>query len=314
MFRNNLISIAMATYNGEIFLHKQLDSILKQTYSNFELIICDDHSTDNTLKILTEYSKHDSRIRIYSNPINIGFVKNFEKALALCTGEYIALADQDDIWEKEKLAVLIHEIGPNLLIHSNCSIIDDQDHVISLYWKKNVDTFVDLKSLLFRNVVTGCTILIKKDLLLTALPFPEEITYHDWWLAICAAADKKICYTDKSLTQYRQHIRQNTGVKSSQNTSVFQDIYSNIIKRFNNIQHHRIRAYQKHHQNLHAIKNIKWVNEYLPDINNAILYFEDYLKNKFHFKTFLISLKYHKILYPYKNYFYIKNFLMDIVG
>ena len=93
-----MISIAMATYNGEKFLRYMLDSILSQTYQDIELIICDDNSSDSTCLILKEYEKNNSRIKLYFNESNLGFIKNFEKAISLCSGDYIALSDQDDIW------------------------------------------------------------------------------------------------------------------------------------------------------------------------------------------------------------------------
>lgn len=106
-----MISIAMATYNGEKYLREQLDSILVQTISDFELIICDDCSNDSTRKILSEYAKKDSRIKVIFNEQNLGFVKNFEKTISFCNGEYIAFSDQDDIWLPNHLEVLLSEIG-----------------------------------------------------------------------------------------------------------------------------------------------------------------------------------------------------------
>ena len=100
------ISIAMTTYNGEKYLAEQLDSILSQTHTDWELIICDDCSTDSTWQILQEYAQKDSRIKIYKNEQNLGFKKNFEKAIGLCTGDYIALSDQDDVWFPEHLSLL----------------------------------------------------------------------------------------------------------------------------------------------------------------------------------------------------------------
>lgn len=90
-----MISIAMTTYNGEKYLREQLDSILNQTFSDFELIICDDCSKDATVKILEEYSLKDKRVRYFVNEKNLGFKKNFEKAISLCSGEYVAFSDQD---------------------------------------------------------------------------------------------------------------------------------------------------------------------------------------------------------------------------
>ena len=106
-----MISIAMATYNGEKYLREQIDSILNQTIQDFELIVCDDCSTDTTWNILQDYQSQDRRIKCYRNEENLGFKKNFEKAIGLCTGEYIALSDQDDIWLPEHLEKLVNIIG-----------------------------------------------------------------------------------------------------------------------------------------------------------------------------------------------------------
>src|SRR5581483_6393778 len=101
-----LVSIALCTYNGEKFLRKQLDSLLLQDYNNIEIIIVDDRSTDNTWHIVQEYAKKDTRIFAYRNHQNIGYIRNFEKAILLCRGDYIALADQDDIRESRKIQIL----------------------------------------------------------------------------------------------------------------------------------------------------------------------------------------------------------------
>ena len=119
-----MISIAMATYNGEKYLREQLDSILKQTYSDFELIICDDCSKDATWEILEKYAQNDQRIRIYKNKQNLGFKRNFEKAISLCKGKFIALSDQDDIWENNHLSTLNERIGNYSMAVGNCQMID----------------------------------------------------------------------------------------------------------------------------------------------------------------------------------------------
>ena len=95
-----LVSIAICTYNGERFLKKQIDSLLNQGYSNIEIIAVDDRSTDRTWDMLQEYAQKDKRVQTYQNEKNLGYARNFEKAITLCKGDFIALADQDDIWEK----------------------------------------------------------------------------------------------------------------------------------------------------------------------------------------------------------------------
>ena len=113
----------MTTYNGQSFLEKQLNSILSQTIKVDEIIVCDDGSTDATHKILSKYES-TGVLKFQVNDSNLGFVRNFEKALSLCTGEYIFLSDQDDIWYPNKVEVLIKSLNGNLLIHSDCDLID----------------------------------------------------------------------------------------------------------------------------------------------------------------------------------------------
>ena len=97
------INILMATYNGRRYLRDQIDSILNQTYSDFRLLISDDASTDSTVKILEEYEKKDSRVEIYCHEKNLGVVSNFEFLINKVRSEYFMFADQDDIWEPDKI-------------------------------------------------------------------------------------------------------------------------------------------------------------------------------------------------------------------
>ena len=112
-----LVSIALCTYNGEAYLKEQLDSLIDQTYPNCEIIIVDDCSKDGTVDILKQYANEYPQIKLYINSENLGYTKNFEKAINLCNGEYIALCDQDDIWDKNKISIMIHRIGDNILIY-----------------------------------------------------------------------------------------------------------------------------------------------------------------------------------------------------
>ena len=219
--QNNLVSIAMATYNGEKYLREQLDSIYNQTYKNIEVIVCDDCSSDKTVEILKEYSERFG-LKYFINEKNLGYVKNFEKAISLCNGEYIALSDQDDIWLENKLEILLEEIGTSLLIHSDCKIIDESGNIISNDWKGKINSHLIMEDFLFSNVVTGCTVLMSKELKEVALPFPDGLAYHDWYLAILAAKEKKIKYLNKSLINYRQHSNQDTG--AGKNKSLYDSI------------------------------------------------------------------------------------------
>src|SRR5437868_14993155 len=99
-----LVSIALCTYNGQDFLRKQLNSLLDQSYKNLQIVVCDDASTDATIDLINTYK--DDRLVRHFNRTNIGYVKNFEQAISLCTGEFIALCDQDDMWRPDKIELL----------------------------------------------------------------------------------------------------------------------------------------------------------------------------------------------------------------
>ena len=240
-----MISIAMATYNGERFLKKQLDSILAQTYQDIELIICDDCSADHTYDILTSYAKKDSRIKIYANTENLGFKKNFEKAISLCTGEYIALADQDDIWPAEKLETELSKLGQYDLVCTNASLIDANGTSMQMTMMDILDIdFVPddqeqlLIHLLEANIAQGATILAKSSFLRTCLPIPEEFEYHDRWFAIQACLHSGLTYISEPLLLYRQHQSQHSDNKKKDRWKIAtringQSLKQDIQKRIN---------------------------------------------------------------------------------
>lgn len=206
-----MISVAMTTYNGSKYLHEQIDSILNQSEKDFELVICDDCSSDDTLDILYNYAKNDSRVHVFENEKNLGYVKNFEKAITLCKGDYIALSDQDDIWLPEHLSVLFENIksGGYSLVGANALLVDSNNNDLGSKLINN-NTLPNDKSdfetmLLYRNVFQGAAILFDKAILDKALPFPENMKYHDWWLALVASENNGVNYVDVPILRYRQH-------------------------------------------------------------------------------------------------------------
>ena len=209
---STIISIAMATYNGEHFLREQMDSILAQTVSDWELIACDDCSSDGTWEILQEYAKSDSRIKIHRNEQNLGFKKNFEKAISLCTGEYIALSDQDDIWTENHLEVLVKNIGEKSIAGANAELIDKEGQSKNILLNKvdGFDFYAGEDKFLWRIIfrsgpIQGTSMLIKRDSLAHFLPIPSKVKFHDAWFIACACLDKGISYSFQVITKYRQH-------------------------------------------------------------------------------------------------------------
>ncbi|QVJ80367.1 Glycosyltransferase involved in cell wall bisynthesis [Prevotella sp. khp1] len=208
-----MISIALATYNGEEFLREQLDSVLNQTFQDFEIIVCDDCSKDQTLAILEEYKKRDERISVYKNDCKLGFIKNFEKAIRYCKGEYIALCDQDDRWVPEHLSILLNIIGDKPIACGNARFIDrygndlrstliDRDHLV-LPIMSGTDLLYRL--FFYRNTFQGASMLINRKFLEVALPIPEVAKYHDLWLSILSCMYGGLAFTSEIVNEYRQH-------------------------------------------------------------------------------------------------------------
>ncbi|WP_374948750.1 glycosyltransferase [Mucilaginibacter sp.] len=219
-----LVSVALCTYNGARHLNEQIQSILDQTYNNIELVIVDDCSSDDSLAIIQKFAMADERIKYFVNTENLGYNKNFEKALGLVTGDFIAISDQDDIWESEKINQLMNAIGDNWLIFSNSvRVLDDGN----LTGGKLLNDFRfgnwDFKSILLENYVTGHTCLMSRLLLPHILPFPQ-IGYYDWWMGFVGLYHHKLTYLDRELTQYRIHERSVTQTLIRKNAQIFKQV------------------------------------------------------------------------------------------
>lgn len=210
-----LVSVALCAYNGERYLPKQLDSLLAQTCRDVEIIAVDDCSTDGSLAVLENYARRDSRLRVFANPTNVGFKRNFEIAVDTCRGRFIAPCDQDDIWLPDKLGSLLATIGDKAMAYCDSELMDEADRSlgarISDYWfTPNIE---DPAVFAFTNCVSGHAMLFRRELLQRALPVPENF-FHDWWLAAVAASSGGIAYCNRSLVRYRQHTDSVTDVLS----------------------------------------------------------------------------------------------------
>ncbi len=201
-----LVSIVMCTYNGEKFLRAQIDSILSQTYRHLELIIVDDVSTDNTVQITEDFSKTDNRIRYFVNQNNLGYNKNFEKAIGLANGDYIAPCDQDDIWEDTKIEVMMKQWpAGSLFIYSLSGNFSGNDFAArkaapNVYYSA-ID---DVHKLVFNSPVHGHACMFKKELVTRCFPFPSDI-FYDWWISMHAAGTGTIGCILQTLTWHRVH-------------------------------------------------------------------------------------------------------------
>jgi glycosyltransferase involved in cell wall biosynthesis len=215
-----LVSIALCTYNGEAYIKEQLDSLIDQSYPNCEIIIVDDCSKDNTVNILKQYVNDFYQIKLYINSENLGYTKNFEKAISLCNGEYIALCDQDDIWDKNKISIMVDLIGDNILIYHDSAFVDETGVPMNKKVSdvQNCYSGNDPRIFLFGNCVLGHAMLFKKELLNFIGNF-NDIIIHDRWLGYVATNNGGILYIDQPLVQYRQHRNANTNILKQERTN-----------------------------------------------------------------------------------------------
>ncbi|MEO6718713.1 MAG: glycosyltransferase [Ferruginibacter sp.] len=204
-----LVSIAMATYNGYAFLRQQLDSILTQTITDFEIIIVDDLSVDDTRSILKEYGQTDKRIKLYFNDKNVGYREAFYMALEHCSSNHILFCDQDDIWLPHKLETLLNTIGEDLLIFSDSALVDDTGNQINVKLSDTVKMVQPGEAPINRgfvigNCVWGHTIMFHRNLL--AYTSGEKNMHpHDWWFAVVSSHLNRIKFCPAVLNYYRQH-------------------------------------------------------------------------------------------------------------
>jgi glycosyltransferase involved in cell wall biosynthesis len=221
------VDIALAVYNGEAYLGKFLGSLSRQTHQNWRLHASDDGSSDATLRILNAFaSAHPDRLVVLPGKARIGVKANFSRALQACTAEYILPADQDDIWEPDKIERLLmkiqdlemrHTAQMPLLVHCDLRLIDENDAVISRsFWHHQhlcPEYGTSLKNTMVQNTVTGCACILNRSLLEKALPIPESCIMHDWWLALTATALGRLSYLKRPLVRYRQHANNAVGAQ-----------------------------------------------------------------------------------------------------
>ncbi len=204
----------MSTYNGALYVAEQMESILQQTYTALEIIIADDASTDNTYEVLKSYAEKDERIVLYCNEKNLGYNMSFSLACEKANGTFIAISDQDDVWELDKIEKQVQKIKEDkdtVLVHCISARFEEKSkpHLGSIK-KMNFFRGNDVKSFYLANYVLGHAMLFKRSLLEVSLPFPPNV-YYDWWLAAYACVIGKIDFVNEILVWHRMHQTNATG-------------------------------------------------------------------------------------------------------
>lgn len=224
-----MISVALCTYNGALYIFEQIKSILQQTLPVDEIVVCDDGSNDNTLSIIESFQGNTTtNIRIYRNVSNIGVSANFQKAIDLCHGDIIFLSDQDDVWHSDKVKVIMGFFQENedkqvvfsdgLLINSDGTTIGNNTLWGTIgftpHAQKALTDGFGPELFSYENRATGATMAIRRSFI-NENPFLDlcnDTILHDGALAMRGIATNKLGYISQPLINYRIHIEQQVGI------------------------------------------------------------------------------------------------------
>lgn len=217
------VAVALCTHQGERWIEQQLRSILAQTVPVAEVVVGDDASTDRTLDIVRAVAAEtDVPIRIRHHEVALGVAGNFADAIAATTGDVVALSDQDDVWHPDRLELLLPHLEGVALVHSDARLVDADGRPLGATLADSLEmsaweraAMADgraLEALLRRNLVTGATVLVRRDAAVAALPIPAG-WIHDEWIAMCAALGDGVRFVPEVTIDYRQHGGNQIGVR-----------------------------------------------------------------------------------------------------
>jgi glycosyltransferase involved in cell wall biosynthesis len=192
----------MAVKNGAVYIEEQVASILCQLSPQDELIVSDDHSSDSTMEIIGKF--RDSRIKVFTSA-GQGLVSNFEQALSRSAGDFIFLADQDDVWHPEKLNIMLPYLEEYDLAVCDCLLVSPELNVLSnSFFEMNGSGKGFVKNLI-SNSYMGCCMGFRRRILERALPFPGNEVLHDFWIGMIGEAHYKTVFLKKPLVSHRLH-------------------------------------------------------------------------------------------------------------
>jgi len=213
-----MVDIVLSSYNGEAYISEQIDSILKNTYQQWRLFVCDDGSTDKTGEIVTKYEKeYEGKIFWKPNKNNRGCMRSFLEGAINCEADYIMFCDQDDYWLPNKIEVTLkamkmeeskHKKDYPVVVFTDACVVNQTLDVKkgSFHELGKLDTTkVDLPHMLMENKMMGCTMMFNKAVKEKMIKMPEHARMHDWWIGLIGACFGKIVYVNEQTLLYRQH-------------------------------------------------------------------------------------------------------------
>jgi len=238
-----MISVLLATYNGERYLEEQLKSLFSQTIQDFSIYACDDCSEDGTWDILNEYkSRFPNRMVVEQRAKNSGDAKyNFMDLMIRYKDDYVMLCDQDDVWLPDKIEKTLlrikeleDEYGKDTLIlaHSDLTVVDKELSVLEPSFQKmmGLTPVATLEQAILQNNVTGCTVMYNRALADYLQSMPDYFVMHDWWLALVVACFGIIRQIPENRILYRQHEKNALGARKIRSVQHYLYRVSNVSK------------------------------------------------------------------------------------
>ncbi|MFD1121513.1 glycosyltransferase family 2 protein [Methylophilus flavus] len=223
-----MISVCIATYNGQAFIQDQLISVLSQLGTSDEVLVSDDGSSDNTIKIIRAIE--DSRIKILPlSNTRLGIVKNFERTLSAASGDYIFLCDQDDIWLENKVNRTIESLRYSVLTVSDCKVVDANLLEVSPSFFALRNSGPGFIRNLYKNAYLGCCIAFRKELMSYILPFPQSAPMHDMWIGLIAQTVGRVSFIREPLVLYRRHGKNASSTAEKSNFSLYKQIKIRLV-------------------------------------------------------------------------------------
>ena len=221
------VQVLLSTWNGARWLPALLESLQQQSFQDWQLLVRDDGSTDQTLRILLEWQDQfpEKVAGILADGVNLGSTRSFSRLVEISTAEFLCFCDQDDVWFPEKLEVqyehlrrLQGEYGEHtpLLVHSDLAVIDQHKEILAVsFWEsRDFDVTQDKRAYLLDNVVTGCATAFNRAAATLAFPTPPQAMQHDRWLALVCSWFGQIQAIPHPLLLYRQHAQNQLGASA----------------------------------------------------------------------------------------------------
>lgn len=257
-------AILLSSFNGEKFIAEQVRSILQQDYSQATLYIRDDGSTDGTLgEIKKLQEEFPEKIVLLKDALgNLGVKKSFSELLKQVKADYYVFADQDDVWKSKKLSKMMVRMKLEeknygnqfpLLVHHDLEIANEKLETLATSFYSYTGTspsFAQQNTILWRNVIPGCSMMVNAELVKRAGEIPEQAIMHDYWLVLFAHFFGKIIFIPEALTIYRQHGSNSLGAEKSETNKSWKTVYRNIrfARKNKDWYIHRFKRYQEQAQ------------------------------------------------------------------